>query len=61
MTSHKVCDKGDFPFNLNERTDVSPANRDCICLLNISYYSVHPLSLSLNSRVLTDVDLISGP
>ena len=47
MTSHKVCDKGDFPFNLNERTDVSPANGDCICVLNISHYSVHPLSLSL--------------
>ena len=24
----QVSDKGDFPFNLNERTDVSPANGD---------------------------------
>lgn len=33
MTSDTVSDKGDFPFNLNERTDVNPANRDNLSLL----------------------------
>ena len=56
MTSDKVSDKGDFPFNLNERTDVNPANRDYLLSSPVPKPLVPPIRLERSEERTTHGD-----